>query len=99
MNTLLSTGQAAKILRTTEPRLAETVRRGKVTPEPIIVAGRRLWRLDQVRQAGIAIKLSDTPGEVRSVAPSVGEHTHEVLEALGYEQSERSRLYDTGAVA
>ena len=56
-------------------------------------------RYGNVRQAGIAIKLSDTPGEVRSVAPSVGEHTHEVLEALGYEQSERSRLYDTGAVA
>ncbi|MCC7172996.1 MAG: hypothetical protein IT459_21280 [Planctomycetes bacterium] len=47
----LSTGQAARILGTTEPKLAETVRRGKVAPEPTIVAGRRLWERDQLLQA------------------------------------------------
>lgn len=56
-------------------------------------------RYGKVRQTGIAIKLSDTPGAVRKVAPSVGEHTHEVLQALGYDQSACSRLYADGVVA
>lgn len=39
----LSTGEAARILDVTEPRLAELVRRGRLTEAPPIVAGRRLW--------------------------------------------------------
>lgn len=53
----LTTGAVARFLKTTEPRVAETVRRGRVTPEPVIVAGRRLWTLDQVRQAAEALDL------------------------------------------
>lgn len=52
-----STGQVAGILRTTEPRVAETVRRGKVKPPPQIVAGRRLWLPHQVLQAARALHL------------------------------------------
>lgn len=52
-----------------------------------------------VRQAGVAIKLSDTPGSVRSVGPALGEHTDEVLQALGYGEGERSRLRQAGTVA
>ena len=47
----LSTGQVAEILGTTEPKLAETVRRGRVQPPPPIMAGRRLWGPDHVQQA------------------------------------------------
>ena len=53
----VSTGQAARILATTEPRLAETVRRGKVNPEPSILAGRRLWRPEHLIQAAEALDL------------------------------------------
>ena len=52
-----------------------------------------------VRQAGVAIKLSDTPGSVRSVGPTLGEHTDEVLQALGYSAGERGRLRQAGTVA
>jgi crotonobetainyl-CoA:carnitine CoA-transferase CaiB-like acyl-CoA transferase len=52
-----------------------------------------------VRQAGVAIKLSDTPGSVRSVGPALGEHTDEVLQALGYSEGECSRLHQAGTVA
>ena len=55
-------------------------------------------RYGKVRQAGVAIKLSDTPGEIRTVAPSVGEHTDEVLEGLGYDEDGRARLRVAGAV-
>ncbi|HXH82289.1 MAG TPA: CaiB/BaiF CoA-transferase family protein [Candidatus Tectomicrobia bacterium] len=38
----------------------------------------------RVRQFGVAIKLSDTPGSVRTPAPLTGEHTEAVLKDLGY---------------
>lgn len=40
--------------------------------------------LGPVRQPGIAIKLSGTPGEIRGVAPWKGEHSEALLERLGY---------------
>jgi crotonobetainyl-CoA:carnitine CoA-transferase CaiB-like acyl-CoA transferase len=40
--------------------------------------------LGTVRQAGIGLKLSDTPGRLRHVAPGIGAHTDEVLGQLGY---------------
>jgi len=40
--------------------------------------------LGKVKQIGIAVKLSDTPGKVRSFAPLFGENTEEVLQGLGY---------------
>lgn len=53
----LTTGAVARLLKTTEPRVAETVRRGHITPEPIVVAGRRLWSADQLLQAAEALDL------------------------------------------
>ena len=53
----ISTGQAAQLLNTTEPRLAETVRRGKVSPPPPVMAGRRLWAPTHLRQAARALGL------------------------------------------
>ncbi len=47
----ISTGQAAQLLSTTEPQLAELVRRGKVQPPPLVFAGRRLWYADHLLQA------------------------------------------------
>jgi len=52
-----TTGAVARLLSTTEPRVAETVRRGRINPEPVIVAGRRLWTTDQIRQAAEALGL------------------------------------------
>ena len=51
----IATGPAARLLGTTEPKLAETVRRGKVNPEPAILAGRRLWERAQLLQAAQAL--------------------------------------------
>lgn len=53
----LSTGQVAQLVRTTEPKLAEEVRRGRVTPPPVVRAGRRLWQPEQVRQAAARLGL------------------------------------------
>ena len=55
----LTTGAAASLLGTTEPRLAETVRRARIDPAPTIVAGRRLWTLEQVLQAAEVLGVLD----------------------------------------
>ena len=56
-------------------------------------------RYGKVRQAGVAIKLSETPGSIRCVGPAVGEHTEAVLAALGYSVAERAQLRQAGTVA
>ena len=55
-------------------------------------------RYGTVRQVGIAVKLSDTPGSIRRVGPAVGEHTEAVLETLGYSVAERAQLRQAGTV-
>jgi crotonobetainyl-CoA:carnitine CoA-transferase CaiB-like acyl-CoA transferase len=52
-----------------------------------------------IRMVGPPVRMSDTPGSVRTPAPLLGEHTDEVLRArLGLGTEEIARLRDTGAV-
>ena len=51
-----------------------------------------------VRQLGIAAKLSETPGSVRTLAPTFGEHTADVLACLGYTASETEEFYRDNAI-
>ena len=50
----------------------------------------------RVRQIGVPIKFSETPGEIRKPAPEIGEHTEEILGELGYTPEEIDRLRKTG---
>jgi crotonobetainyl-CoA:carnitine CoA-transferase CaiB-like acyl-CoA transferase len=52
-----------------------------------------------VRQLGVPVKLSRTPGAVDKPGPALGEHTDEVLQALGYSAKDIDALKDSGAVA
>ena len=45
------------------------------------------------------MKLSRTPGEVGAPAPSLGEHTDEVLAEAGYSAEEIAALKESGAAA
>lgn len=54
--------------------------------------------LGAVKQIGIAVKLSETPGKVRTLAPLFGQHTDEVLLGLGYGPGEVASLRAAGAV-
>lgn len=54
--------------------------------------------LGTVRQAGIGVKLSQTPGRVRRLGPQLGQHTDDVLETLGYGQEQRRLLRDRGVI-
>ncbi len=55
--------------------------------------------LGKVKQVGIAPKLSDTPGTVRSLSPLLGEHTDEVLQELGYRREDIEILRQEGAIS
>ena len=55
-------------------------------------------KLGKVKQFGIAIKLSDTPGSVRSAAPIPGEQTDEVLKSMGMTAEAIADLRKTGIV-
>ncbi len=48
--------------------------------------------LGEVLQVGIAIKLSETPGQVRGFAPWKGEHSDEILASLGYGREDIAAL-------
>jgi crotonobetainyl-CoA:carnitine CoA-transferase CaiB-like acyl-CoA transferase len=52
----------------------------------------------KVRQVGVAIKLSETPGRVENVAPLPGEHTEQILKELNYRTDEIERLREKGAL-
>ena len=51
-----------------------------------------------VKMPGISPKLSDTPGEVRWVGPTLGQHTDDVLAELGLSDADIKRLHDKGVV-
>src|SRR2546427_7455275 len=55
-------------------------------------------KFGKVRQFGIAIKLSETPGVVRHAAPLPGWHTDTVLEELGLGAPEIARLRARGVI-
>src|SRR5437773_1446074 len=54
--------------------------------------------LGNVRQVGVAIKLSETPGSIRSAAPTSGQHTDAVLKDLGFGADEIGALRGKGVI-
>ncbi|MEX2195445.1 MAG: CoA transferase [Thermoleophilaceae bacterium] len=54
---------------------------------------------DGVRQLGVPVKLSRTPGGAHAPGPVLGEHTEEVLRDAGYSDEEVAALLERGAAA
>jgi formyl-CoA transferase len=51
-----------------------------------------------LKNIGIPVKLSETPGRIRRRAPDLGEHTREVLLEAGYGGDEVDRMTEAGTV-
>jgi crotonobetainyl-CoA:carnitine CoA-transferase CaiB-like acyl-CoA transferase len=56
-------------------------------------------RLGTVRQLGVPVKLSRTPGDPGRPAPAFGEHTEEVLREAGYSDEQIAAMVEAGAAA
>jgi crotonobetainyl-CoA:carnitine CoA-transferase CaiB-like acyl-CoA transferase len=54
--------------------------------------------LGPIRQVGLPIKLSVTPGSIRTAPPLLGEQTDEILAELGFGPPEVADLHDRGVV-
>lgn len=54
-------------------------------------------KLGKVKQVGIGLKFSETPGRIRSTAPLPGQNTEEILSVAGYSVDEIKSLKETGA--
>ena len=72
----------------------------------LVAAREMVVELDQpgalrpVRQLGVPVKLTRTPGDhARLPGPALGEHTEEVLLAAGYSEAEVAELLSAGAAA
>jgi crotonobetainyl-CoA:carnitine CoA-transferase CaiB-like acyl-CoA transferase len=52
----------------------------------------------KVKQVGISVKLSETPGQIRFLAAPLGAHTEEVLTPLGYSQEKIADLRAARAI-
>ena len=55
-------------------------------------------KVGRVRNIGIPVKLSETPGAIRRSAPILGQHTDEVLDEFGFGQAEIGQLRESGAL-
>ena len=52
-----------------------------------------------VRQLGVPVKMSRTPGDPTRPAPAFGEHTDEALAEAGYSPEEIVAMKESGAAA
>jgi crotonobetainyl-CoA:carnitine CoA-transferase CaiB-like acyl-CoA transferase len=55
--------------------------------------------LGKIKTLGIGTKFSDTPGSVRTTAPLAGQHTDDVLAAIGYDAAAIAALKERGVTA
>lgn len=90
---LLEAGVPSGAVRSVEEVFADpqTIAREMVTSVPHATLG-------SVKVTGVPVKLSDTPGSVRTGPPTLGQHTAAVLTELGYDAAAIDALYTSGAV-
>lgn len=76
----------------------------KVLQDPQVLAREMVVEVEhpvagKLKMPGVPIKLSDTPGSVRTPAPVLGQHTEEILkELLGYNDEQIQDLRDSNAL-
>lgn len=71
--------------------------------DPQFVHRRMLQHLEhpvegRIPQLGFPIKFSDTPGAMRTPPPTLGQHTKEVLQGLGYDGQGIAALAAAGVI-
>ncbi len=55
-------------------------------------------RAGRIKQTGVPVKLSETPGRIASPPPLLGQHTEDILGEMGYDAAQIASLRSAGAV-
>lgn len=55
-------------------------------------------RTGPIKMAGLPVKFTDTPGQIRRPPPRLGEHSADVLRRVGYSDAEIRAMDESGAV-
>jgi len=53
-------------------------------------------KVGDIKMLGVPVKLSRTPGKIQSTPPSLGEHSEEILEQLGYSKEDVQQFIKEG---
>jgi crotonobetainyl-CoA:carnitine CoA-transferase CaiB-like acyl-CoA transferase len=75
----------------------------EVFNDPHVLARQMLMEAEhpvagRVQMTGINVKLSQTPGALQRPAPTLGQHTHQVLHTLGYQDEAIDQLKIAGVI-
>ena len=70
----------------------------KLFSDPQVLHRKMVQELDHpkagtIKVTGIPFKLSDTPGEILTAPPFLGQHSKEILQALGYNDKDIELMY------
>jgi len=92
-----------ELLKTVDVCVGRMLTLDEVEQDPQVKARQMIVELEtdegqRVKQIGISLKFSATPGSVRTVAPKVGQHTDEILRELGYRDADIARWRELGAI-
>jgi len=93
-----------ELLRQKDVCVAPVYAVDEVFEDPQVVHRKMVVEIDhptlgKVKQVGIGIKLSETPGAVTRIAPKPGQHTDEIMMSLGYTRDGIAELRESGAIA
>ncbi|MFW9878123.1 MAG: CaiB/BaiF CoA transferase family protein, partial [Candidatus Thorarchaeota archaeon] len=70
----------------------------KIFTDPQVLHRKMIKELDHIKAGkikviGVPIKLSETPGEIKTAPPTLGQHTEEILTELGYSHEDIINMY------